>query len=278
MQVRNISLRIRSFSKLWAQGLDGDLNSIYFYAVLVVALWYFPVFWYNNSSNSHGWKLGVDTSGISNSIFINSVVDPTEKKILLVDDLISGQYKPIDTSCAPITIYLATVNDYDPRAVSLFAHTPDRCWTEGGWVIRHIYSGSFNLLIGGRKFTFEKRIFDGFGHSELVFFTGVVSGSPLPFRLDYNYPLNIEAIQLGIPNILERGWFSGDSCWRRDPRLIWRPMWESFVSRKKLDGSIQFLRVSTQVVDGRVDMAERRLEDFLYRALRFPNYNTNFGG
>jgi hypothetical protein len=156
--------------------------------------------------------------------------------------------------------YAESGNDF-----GLFVHTPDRCWTESGWRMEPVQPEFRRLEIHGIPLEFERRIFATESGRELVYFTGLVGGQPLPYRLDHN-------LSVGMRHALHVAKDDTGTTLRASDERFWRRVWESFLARRRLLGPKEFLRISTPISETGIAKADGLLEDFLSQWLQPVEY------
>ncbi len=225
---------------------------------LIALIWIFPHFWYNKADPSvvSQW-LDVRTN-VAGWRFENVAVDKSAERLLVADRLHNGEFVPASAgrrTAPPVRVFAAWRLKEDPREIGLFVHTPDRCWVQSGWDIESTAPEVVTVPVHGRDLSFERRIFANRGQRELVYFTGLVAGQTLPYRLDHNLSVSRRVVGSGADDRVHKANRWNDS-------LLWRRVVESFLSRRPLRGPKQFLRISTPLDDG-VAAADRRLREFL---------------
>ena len=224
----------------------------------LLLLWVFPTFWFTRSEAEvesvwltprkelPGWDFGAET------------VTKAEESALVADALFSGAYTN-QTNGLVIRVFSAKRYTESARDIGLFVHTPDRCWTQGGWKLEPTEPTHVEVEVQGLKIVFERRVFVSGPHRELVYFGGLVGGQPLPYRLDHNYSVALKyQVKRAGAEVDTRG-----AGARAFDALFWRRIWDGFVARRPLLGPKQFLRVSTGIPGTNIAAADQALVDFL---------------
>ena len=155
----------------------------------------------------------------------------------------------------------------DPNEKALFAHTPDRCWTQAGWRHESAAPELIEVQAGGIKLTMERRIFIWkTGQRLLVYFGGLSAGRPLPYRLDH---------ELSVALRLEpdASYARGAPLRAIDPKF-WGNLWEAFVERRPILGPKHFIRVATPINNPNLAEADQRLQGFLEKWLQPGDFAT----
>ena len=224
--------------------------------LLIAVVWLFPRLWYSQpdpsqavqwlseQTNAPGWKYG------------SVAVDKSAERLLVADRLVVGEFTRDGDATHIVRVFGARRTKEDPNEIGLFVHTPDRCWVQSGWNLAETTPDFVEVRLHGRKIGFERRLFEAQGRRELVYFTGLVGGQTLPYRLDHNYSVSRRLVATGEEDRVRRA-----NRWN-DP-LLWRRLLESFLSRRPLLGPKQFLRISTPIQGGDIAMADRRIMELL---------------
>lgn len=234
--------------------------------VAVVVLWGFLRFWYTRGAPAAQAVWLTPRTNIPGWDFREEPVDKVAERLLVADALFNGSYSNRQDGVV-VRAFSAKRFTEDLNDIGLFVHTPDRCWTQGGWKLEPAEPTHVELTIHGVKMQFERRIFVAGGYRELVYFGGLVGGRPVPFRLDHNYSV---ALKYQVQRPGRRVEQSGLTR-ALDP-LFWRRLWDGFVSRSALTGPKQFLRVSTGVARDDVAGADQLLQAFLPQWLEPVEY------
>jgi hypothetical protein len=225
------------------------------WGILVVLLWVFPSFWYTRTESGQGQQWFEERTEVHGWRFEEVPVAESAERVLVADTVFNGEFVNDETG-QKVMAFSARRLKEDMNEIGLFVHTPDRCWTEAGWKIVPVQPETTTIELGGREIVFERRVFDFRGQKELVYFSGLIGGQTLPYRLDHNLSVAMR-YQLNK----ESGAVAGTSARSHDERF-WKRIWESFTSRRKITGSKQFIRVSVPV-QGEADDEDRVLADFV---------------
>ncbi len=233
-------------------------------AAMVLLLWFFPSFWYTHADASQGYSWLVPRQSIAGWQYKELPVSKSAERQLVADETFSGAFTAKEEP-APVHVFLANRYSEKPNDIGLFVHTPDRCWTESGWVIQPIAPDYVQLRVHGIPMMFERRLFVGGEHQELVYFGGLVGGQPVPYRMDYN-------LSVGVKVALQKLGRSGGAQFRAVDTRFWGRIWDSFLSRRQLFGPKQFIRISTPVEGDGLPAADHRLVVMLDQWLEVANY------
>jgi Protein of unknown function (DUF3485) len=233
------------------------------FALLVVTLWVFPRFWYTRSSAQIGHYWLTEQTNVAAWGYREVPVSKAAEAVLVADRLVNGEYE--STNGEVVRVFLAKRYSESENEIGLFAHTPDRCWTETGWTL-HPAEPQFKVVnVHGIPVGCERRVFSSGPNRELVYFAGLVGGQPLPYRLDHN-------LAVGLKHGVRLTADQTGTALRAVDSLFWRRIWDSFASRRPLIGPKQFIRISTPVAEGGIGQADGLLEDFLPRWLQLVAY------
>ena len=205
---------------------------------LVFGVWGFPMIWYKKPSDELVWLSIVDNP-VGWKVEVLEVDDSAER-ILAADELVYSRLTIENNDNRSVKVFTAKRFDENPNEIGLFVHTPDRCWTEAGWVIKNLDKEASEINVHGLNLLTEKRLFRHGNRDELVFFFGLVGGKSLPYRLDHN--LSVGRRYRPDENTRRSGAFM-----RASDTLLWHRVWQSFASRERLFGPKQFVRLSTEV-------------------------------
>jgi hypothetical protein len=178
------------------------------------------------------------------------------EKVLVADRIVSGEFR--NSEGMLVRVFSAKRHRENPNEIGLFIHTPDRCWTEGGWKLEMSVPDSLELTLHGTSIPFERRIFEIKGQRELVYFAGLVSGRGLPYRLDHHQSI---ATRAGLASLTQA----------LDPHF-WHRLWDSFKSRTQLQGPKHFLRISTPIEGRDLTECDEMLKGFLPQWLVSGDY------
>ncbi len=240
------------------------MKSLVALASLVVAIWVFPRFWYSRVDPASATQWLDARTNVAGWKYRAVAVDQSAERLLVADRLENGEFLAESKDRwerDPVRVFAAWRLKEDPREIGLFVHTPDRCWVQSGWDIEASAPEVVTVPVHGRELAFERRIFANRGHRELVYFTGLVAGQTLPYRLDHNLSVSRRVVAKGVGEA-ER--ITKANRW--NDSLLWRRVVESFLSRRPLLGPKQFLRISTPLDGGEAE-ADRRIREFLPRWL-----------
>lgn len=228
-----------------------------FFTLLVGGLWAFPGLYYTRTdpANEQVWLVG--QTNLTDWAFEELPVSESAERLLVADETLNAQFVSEDGRTM-VRAFSAKRFGAKPNDIGLFIHTPDRCWTMAGWKPTPAAPDHLNLEVHGLKMVFERRVFAIQGHRELVYFGGLVGGQPLPYRLDHNF--SVGAI-----------WAAGESeakggrgfARRASDMRLWSRVWDAFLSRRRVMGPKQFIRVSTGVADADFERGDRVLQSFL---------------
>lgn len=229
----------------------------------VALLWAFPRFWYTRSDEGRKPVWLKETTTLPGWTYTEEPVGKAAESRLLADELFNGEFKNRDGR--RVMAFGAKRYSEKPNDIGLFVHTPDRCWTEGGWKIEPVAPDYAEVNVNGVEMVFERRIFEADGQRELVYFGGLVGGQPLPYRLDHNLSVGMkQAMKIGASRTRGGGLRAADD-------RFWRRVWESFVNRRELLGPKQFIRISTPATAD-LAQADKTLVDFLQQWLQRADY------
>jgi hypothetical protein len=198
----------------------------------LVLLWLFPSFWYRGweaSPQMHWFTNSTDLSGWS---YLEIPVGRSAERLLVADRIANGTFTGPDGQV--VNVFLASRYSEHPNAVGLFVHTPDRCWVQTGWQVEPTSPDCLQVTLHGLVLAFERRIFRQGQARELVYFTGLAGGQPLPHRLDHE--LSIAARAQQEPSVGTRATFL-----RATDQQYWTRVWDAFRTRRPLAGPKQFL-------------------------------------
>ena len=224
-------------------------------SVAVLLLWQFPRFWYS-SRDAGSPKSGFERAPSTQLVAWQFTELPTsepEAKLLVADRILSGEFRS-EQGTGSVRVFWAARDLRRENETGLYIHTPDRCWLAAGWRLESLSPDLVEIELHGVRLPFERRIFVAGDQRELVYFTGTVEGRPLPYRLDHNIS---GAIRNSLQARDDRGLHWGSD------RRFWHRILETFLSRTPMQGSKQFVRLSTSVERGDVEAADHRLQTFL---------------
>jgi hypothetical protein len=222
--------------------------------MLVLLLWLFPRVWYTRADERLGQFWLTEQTALPGWAFQEVPVSKSAEAILVADRLFNGEFTTADGAVA--RVFSAKRYSESQNEIGLFVHTPDRCWTESGWKMEPVQPETRELDLHGIPLVLERRVFTSGGQRELVYFTGLVGGQPLPYRLDHN-------LSVGMKHALESSADKTGTALRASDQRFWSRIWDSFLARRPLVGPKQFLRISTPILDGDVSKADALLTSFL---------------
>lgn len=225
-------------------------------ACLVAGLWFLPRVWYTRTDHTQTVQWLAEQTNAPGWTYHAVEVDKSAERLLVADRLVNGEFRRNDRSQPPIRVFGARRFKEDPKEIGLFVHTPDRCWVQSGWNLDAVDPNFIELELHGRRIGFERRVFTAQGQKELVYFAGLVGGQTLPYRLDHNYSVSRRVVATGAQDRVNRANRWNDS-------VLWRRVWDSFLSRRPLLGPKQFLRISTPITMGGEAAADQRLQAML---------------
>jgi hypothetical protein len=223
---------------------------------LLVGIWVFPRFWYTQTDSSQRIQWLSEQTNILGWEYQSVAVDKSAERLLIADRLVAGEFTRSSNGAEVVRVFGARRTKEDPKEIGLFVHTPDRCWVQGGWNLADTTPDLVEVSLHGRKISFERRLFEVQGRRELVYFTGLVGGQTLPYRLDHNYSVSRRVLAAGVEDRVH-----GANRW--NDTLLWRRLFDSFLSRRPLLGPKQFLRISTPILGENIAMADRRIMELL---------------
>jgi hypothetical protein len=236
-------------------------------AILVVALWAFPSFWYTKSGPGQFTWLTENTN-IAGWTYAATPVEKSQEAALDADKAVSGEFK---NGSEVVQVFAAKRFSDDPNAIGLFVHTPDRCWVESGWKLKPASPETAEIDFHGTKLICERRVFVWrTGEEVLVYFGGLSAGQPLPYRLDHNLSVG----QKSQMNATSR---SSQARTRAVDTKFWARIWDVFQSRQQMVGPKQFVRLATPTGGRDAAAADERLKMILERWLQPGDFAGEFG-
>ena len=236
---------------------------------VVAMLWLFPDFWFTRV-DSETAPLWLEANSEVNGYEFKEVdVAESAENLLVADQLFNGEFAPVSDGSM---VRAFSANRYSERSndIGLFVHTPDRCWTQGGWKMEVAEPEFLELDVHGVAMLFERRIFVAGGHRELVYFGGLVGGQQLPYRLDHNYSVGLK-YAVGDTAKKRRAMGAG---MRAFDKVFWGRIWDGFVSRRPLSGPKQFIRVSIGLDQIDASDGDQILQEFLPQWLKPVDYEA----
>lgn len=227
-------------------------------AAVVGLLWLFPSFWYTarDTGDKRVWL--TPRTEVDGWVFGEDPVAESAERLLVADSLFNGSFTNRDDRSVT-RVFSAKRFTEDSNDIGLFVHTPDRCWTQGGWKLEPVEPTSVETTVHGVKMVFERRVFVAGSHRELVYFGGLVGGQPLPYRLDHNYSVALKYQVKRTDGLTDTG---GAGQRAFDP-LFWGRIWDSFTAGRALMGPKQFLRLSTGIQGDDLAKADAQILAFL---------------
>lgn len=250
-------------------GSRGALIGALCLSLVLAALWAFPHFWYTRSDTRERPVWLTERTNVIGWSFKESPVADSAERLLVADRTFNGEFTAGDGHMV-VRAFSAKRYSAKPNDIGLFVHTPDRCWTQGGWKLRPVSPDFVELDVHGVKMGFERRVFLSEGRPELVYFGGLVGGQPLPYRLDHNLSVGMKYAENDTAK--NRGAFGAGL--RATNKLFWRRIWESFVARRQILGPKQFIRISTPVIGDDLASCDKLLQQFLEVWLAPEDYAT----
>lgn len=224
-------------------------------STVVVVLWWFPEFWYSRVSSPGEFIWFQERTEVPGWSFDNIPVSEAAEAVLVADDLFSGEFRA-RSGDAVVSVFSAKRYLNKENEVGLFSHTPDRCWTAVGWTIEPVVPDHITLRLHGVDLLLERRVFRHGSRMELVYFSALVGGRPLPYRLDHY-------LASGKNRTRDQDADHEATLGRLAQGRLWGWAWESFVKRTPLAGPQHFIRISTVTESGAVESEDARLQGFL---------------
>lgn len=251
--------------RIGARGLAASLAM----AAIVALLWGFPRLWYTASAGDSKPIWFATATELSGYTYVKADVSESAERLLTADSLFNGEFE--NANGEVVRTFSAKRYTSKPYDIGLFQHTPDRCWTQGGWQMEVTEPETVEVDVHGVRMLLERRIFvGGSGLRELVYFGGLVGGHQLPYRLDHNYSVGLK---YAVNSDAKSSRTYGFGMRLVDP-VFWGRVWDGFTSRRPLQGPKQFVRISTTIRGGDVEAADRLLQDFLPLWLKPVDYAT----
>ena len=218
-------------------------------SLFVAALWLFPRAWYTKQGDEQAVWFAERTE-VEGWEYTSTPVAEAAERVLVADRTVNGEFRRGETA---IRVFSAKRYEEKPNEIGLFVHTPDRCWSEGGWTIEPVAPDVVEITVHGVRMAMERRLFNFKGHKELVYFCGLVGGQTLPYRLDHN-------LSVGMRTALKA---ENGSAARASDSHFWKRLWTSFASRRALGGPKQFVRISTALKGEDTKAADDLLRQFI---------------
>ncbi len=229
----------------------------------ILACWLFPRFWFTRAdAHAPRFWLGEQTA-LPGWEYRPVPVGQAAERFLVADRLVNGEF----TRSNGEVVRVFSAKRYGPHEndTGLFAHTPDRCWTEAGWRLEAATPSCVTVPVHGPVLLLERRVFSLGAQRELVYFGGLIGGQPLSYRLDHEL-----SVALGRAN--NRSWDQTGTLLRVLDTRYWSRVRDAFHSRRPLFGPAQFVRLSTPVRGADVGAADRLLQGFLGEWLAPADY------
>lgn len=234
--------------------------------LLITAVWALPVTWYRPSVRKGSFVWLNEQSHVPGWTVTNIPIGKAAEAMLVGDRMMSSEFYA-ETNRALVRVFSAKRYLEKENEVGLFSHTPDRCWTAAGWQIKLVEPQFLDFVVHGIPMCFERRVFEVGPSRELCYFTAVVGGKPLPYRLNQYLGSSLRKT--------EKTRADGSSVWLRlkDNRM-WSWAWKSFLNRTAFGGPQQFIRVSTPIAGSNIAEADARLQAFLRLWLKPTDYDA----
>lgn len=233
-------------------------------SLVLIGMWGFPPIWYNQSANLDAKYWFSPRQEVEGYQWEDRPIGEVLERRLVAHETFNGVYT--DDAQQTVLAFMANRYSESMNEIGLFVHTPDRCWTEGGWNIQPLQPDHIEMELAGQTLGFERRLFVNGARYELVYFIGLVGGQTLPYRLDHNLSV---AMKYQLNADLDTA--TGTSHRMIDPKL-WGRVFDAFKSRRPLLGPKQFVRVSTPVEPKDAEEGDRRLQQFIRKWLAFKGY------
>ena len=230
------------------------------FAASISILWSFPNFWYTKRTGDKVYWYA-ERESVAGWNYTNIPVAKAAEALLVGDRLVNGEFAKDGEF---VRVFSAKRYEEKANEIGLFMHTPDRCWTQGGWKLEPVKPEVITVELHGASLPVERRIFVAQGLRELVYFGGTVGGEPLPYRLDHHLSVARRF------QVKERADNTGAAVRATDPHY-WNRLWDSFTNRRELLGPKHFFRISTPI-DGDLAAADQRLRAFLPQWLEPVEY------
>ena len=240
-----------------------------FLVVALVVLWAFPSVWYTRSDTQLKPVWLSERTNIVGWTSKKIPVAESAERILVADRTVSAEFAD-EAQGRAVRVFSAKRYSSKSYDIGLFTHTPDRCWTQGGWGLEPIAPDSVSLTLHGVPIVFERRLFVAGEKRELVYFGGLVCRQPLPYRLDHNLSVGMK---YALDKAAQKRGTAGFGM-RAVDKVFWQRIWDAFLARRQILGPKQFIRVSTSVGGSDFESADRLLQSFLEGWLEPVDYET----
>lgn len=237
--------------------------------LIVGLLWIFPGVWYTRSDTRERPVWLGERTNIVGWTFRETPVAESAERLLVADRTFNGEFNQ-EGGRNVVRVFSAKRYSAKPHDIGLFVHTPDRCWTQGGWKFEAVTPDQVTVTVHGLEMVFERRVFLGGASRELVYFGGLVGGQPLPYRLDHNLSVGMK---YAVNKAAQARGTSGAGL-RAADKLFWQRIWDSFASRRQILGPKQFIRISTPAYSSDLETGDRLLQQFLELWLTPEDYDA----
>lgn len=221
--------------------------------LLVLFLWGGPALWYSRPPDGVAWPLELRPR-LDGWHYEPGNISDAEGRALLADHVETGTYQR--QGQVPLRWFAANRGFATVNEIGLFAHTPDRCWTQSGWTLESSLPETKMIHHQGKQWQLERRLFRLGNHLELVYFGGLIQGQPPRFRLDHNLSVAQRKQNKGLN-------MSTELQLRLTDGRLWGRVADAFRSRTPLSGSRTFFRVSVPVAPGAVQEGDALIESVL---------------
>jgi hypothetical protein len=220
----------------------------------LLCVWGFPSLWYTRLDPAAPQVRFLESTNLAGWAYEAVPISKTAESVLAADDLENGEFRK--ATGGTIRAFSAKRFGKKPRDISLFSHTPDRCWTSVGWKIEPTGPEIVQTEIHGVSMSFERRLFAYRGQRELVYFGALVGGQPVPFRLNQYHSSAVKAKR-------QRSLDRTGTAQRLINGDFWEWLWKSFLSRRPLAGAQHYVRVSTPVLPAQAEDPDALILEFL---------------
>lgn len=217
------------------------LRSLTLIVVLIL-----PSLWYNNKYPvGNKVDLNMFQRDIKGWTFKSVDIEDAIEKLIKSDKIVNGMYTNYEKHME-INLFVTEKisNDLNDFPECILSHTPDRCWPSVGWKVEEAVPNLTVIEFEDHSIIFERRIFSYNGIRQLVYFTGLLNGQQLPFRLNHNYKnYRNDIYKIFNEDVMQR-------------------LTQTFKSRLTLKGKKNFIRFSTEINYG-LKQTERDFSDFI---------------
>lgn len=237
---------------------------------LVGGLWLFPSLWYTKADAAARPVWLLERTNIVGWKYHEVPVTESAERLLVADRTVNGEFTR-EGGRATVRVFSAKRYSAKPNDIGLFVHTPDRCWTQGGWKLEPVTPDQVEVTFHGVRMVFERRVFVAAnGQPELVYFGGLVGGQPVPYRLDHNMSVGMKYAM----NKAAKARGTAGAGMRAADQRFWQRIWDAFTSRRQILGPKQFIRISTPVIGSNLEAGDRLLQRFLETWLTLEDYEA----